>query len=99
MTSIRSLLLLVSVMLCASTANAEIIIFSMSGTFTDGAVLGGTMTIDNVAGTVTQSNLTVGAPDAGIFNIIGYSNIVPDSEAPNLFWEVQTYVNLGVPPG
>ena len=38
--------------------------FTASGTFTDGATLSGTLTIDTTQGFITASDLVIGAPDS-----------------------------------
>jgi hypothetical protein len=58
--------------------------FFASGTFADGAVLGGTLSVDTTLGTITSSNLSVSVPDAFTFiNIVGQG----DNPAP-LFYSV-----------
>ena len=62
------------ILLCTSAAYAGSVTLYLTGTFTDGAVLGGTITVDQTAGTVTARNVTIGAPDAGSFTVDeGYS--------------------------
>jgi len=45
-------------------------VFQADGLFSDGSVLGGTLSIDTIAGTVTASDLTIGA--AGTFSTIAF---------------------------
>jgi len=68
--------MLLTLVLCASSACAEIITFEVSGTMTDGAVLSGTMTIDNVAGIVTEANFQFGAPNSETFSVVEYDAVV-----------------------
>lgn len=56
-------------------ALAQTITFNVSGTFTNGAVLSGTMTIDNVAGQVTAANLSIGVPISETFNVISVDEV------------------------
>jgi uncharacterized repeat protein (TIGR03803 family) len=49
----------VTAIACAGT-----ITFDVSGTMTDGAVLSGAMTVDEIEGTVTALSFTLGAPDS-----------------------------------
>jgi hypothetical protein len=55
--------------LCTHGAYAASVTLYLSGTFTDGAALGGTITIDSTAGTVTALNATVGSPEAGSYTV------------------------------
>lgn len=57
----------------ALTARADTI-FNVSGSLSDGAALGGTLTIDTVAGRVTASNITAGPPDSLTFTNITFQN-------------------------
>lgn len=45
--------------------------FNVSGTFADGTVLGGTVTIDTTSGTATAANLTLTGPITGTMTVIG----------------------------
>ncbi len=57
--------------LCSLAARADVIqAFTASGTFTDGASLSGTLSIDTTAGTVVGSNLYVSAPDSLSFLLV-----------------------------
>jgi hypothetical protein len=62
--------------LCTSGAHAALITFNLSGTFSNGAVLGGSITIDNAAGTVTAYNATVGPPDTGSFTVGAGASVI-----------------------
>jgi hypothetical protein len=64
-----------AVLLCATSAFAGSVTFSVSGTLYDGAVLGGTFTVDEVAGLVTAVDLTLGAPNAGTFNVVNGQDV------------------------
>ena len=77
----------------AVSAIAGSVTFELSGTLTDGAVLGGTMTVDQVAGTVTAFNFTIGPPDSLNTSVIDYDAAV--TEGANTVWLVST----GVAPG
>ena len=70
----------------ACGAFAGTITFNVSGTFTDGAVLSGTMTVDNVAGQVTAANFSIGAPISQTFSFVEHdaAYAVPG------YWFVQT---------
>lgn len=59
-----SRLLLPAVLLVFTLAAKADTVFSLSGSFTDGANIGGTLTIDTTAGTITQSNIIISAPDS-----------------------------------
>src|SRR5580698_11356518 len=48
----------------------QITVFDAQGLFADGAVLGGTMTIDVTSGTLESANLTLTSPDAGTYSTI-----------------------------
>ena len=67
-------------------AVADTITFIVSGTLTDAAVLGGTMTVDNTAGTVTALNLSIGAPDSLNLAAINFDNSI--TNGGNTFWLV-----------
>jgi len=71
------------------------ITFSVSGALADGAILSGTMTVNNVAGVITSVNFIVGAPDSETFSVVGYSAALNSS-----IWELQTYLAgaSGLPP-
>ena len=58
-----------ALLLCTSGAYAASVTLYLTGTFTDGAALAGTITIDSTAGTVTALNATIGAPDAGSYTV------------------------------
>lgn len=63
-----------AIVLCTSGAYAGSVTLYLTGTFADGAALGGTITVDQTAGAVTALNVTIGAPDAGSFTVSqGYS--------------------------
>jgi hypothetical protein len=89
----RSLALLSLVLGAAPGAFARIITFNVSGTFTDGAVLSGTMTIDDVAGVATAANFMVGAPISVTFNVIEFDGAYPGGN-----WFIQT-IPTGAPVG
>jgi hypothetical protein len=77
--------LLIAVVIGLAAPAHAAIIFQATGVFADGSALSGTLTIDTVGGTITASNLVVGAPSAFTFiNIIGQA----DSPAP-FFYSVQ----------
>jgi hypothetical protein len=59
-----------AIVLCASSAYAASVVFTAAGTTADGATLGGTVTIDTTAGTVTAANVTLGAPDTSTYTFI-----------------------------
>jgi hypothetical protein len=65
------------IVLCASGAHAGSVTLYLTGTFADGAALGGTITVDQTAGTVTALNGTIGAPDAGSFTVSEGDGIGP----------------------
>jgi len=68
----------------AAPARADIsLVFTAAGTFTDGAVLGGTMTIDTTNGTVTSAALTVSAPDSLNFDYL--QNVQPNFPVSGLY--------------
>ena len=50
--------------------------FDLSGTLSDGAVLGGAMILDEVAGTVTAASFTIGAPDSVTTSVIRRQHLV-----------------------
>jgi uncharacterized repeat protein (TIGR03803 family) len=87
----------VILVLCATTATALSAQTSntlyVSGTLTDGAVLGGTMTVDEAAGTVTAFSFTIGAPDSLTTSVLEYDGAI--TQGANTFWLFQT----GVAPG
>lgn len=56
-----------ALVLCVSSAHGASVTLYLTGTFADGATLGGTITFDNTTGAVTARNVTVSAPDAGTF--------------------------------
>ena len=58
-----------AILLCVSSAHGASVTLYLTGTFADGATLGGTITIDNTAGTVTAQNVTISPPDAGAFTV------------------------------
>jgi hypothetical protein len=81
-------------LVCAATsAYAGAATFALSGTLTDGAVLGGTMIVDQVAGTVTAANFTIGAPDSLTLSILEYDGGI--THGATTFWLLQT----GAAPG
>jgi hypothetical protein len=47
-------------------------VFDLSGTMTDGAVLGGTMTIDEATGLATAINITVYSRGTGLHGLLKY---------------------------
>ncbi len=47
-------------------------VFDVSGSLSDGAVLGGTFTVDTSSGSVTNSHITAGSPDSYTFTSIVY---------------------------
>ncbi len=53
-----------------SSTKADAAVFYASGIFEDGSVLSGTLTIDTIAGLITDSNLVVGPPSAFTFTVI-----------------------------
>src|ERR1017187_2241588 len=79
---------LVLVAFGVSGLRAATIYLGVSGTLTDGAVLSGTMSIDNVAGVVTTADFATSAPYPAIFNVIAYDAKVGPA------WELVT-----TPPG
>ena len=83
---------LLTLALCASCAGAATTNFIVSGTLTDGAVLGGTITVDTIAGTVTAANLQLSAPDSGTFNVVAYSFAFSGA-----IWELVVYPPPGAP--
>jgi hypothetical protein len=65
----------------ASVLADQISVFDAQGTFADGAVMGGTMTIDVTSGVLESANLTLTSPDAGTYSTIqetGYSSVSND---------------------
>lgn len=55
----------------SGVASADVsTVFDAQGTLTDGAVLGGTMTIDTTTGVLTSADLTLTSPNAGIFSTV-----------------------------
>ncbi len=90
-----SLLMLSLAMAVSSIPLKAATLYAVSGTFTDGGTLGGTVTIDTTTGAVTAANITatimetlnfstnVGAiPD---FPISGYTTIAADSVSPDAY--------------
>lgn len=77
--------ILFTLLMCASSACAGTIDFSVSGTLTDGAVLVGTMTVDSVAGLVTAANFMFGVPDSETFSVVEAQGATSTST-----WLVQT---------
>lgn len=72
--------------------------FDLSGILTDGALLGGTMTLNEVTGMVTTVSFTVGAPDSFATSIIGYDG--GTTLNGNTFWLLNTNTVAPVPePG
>ena len=77
----------------SASACASTITFNVSGTMTDGAVLGGRMTVDEIAGTVTAFSFTLGAPDSLTTSVLDYDGTI--TQGANTFWLLET----GVAPG
>jgi hypothetical protein len=50
--------------------------FDLSGTLTDGAALGGTMTLNEAAGVVTAASFTIGAPDSITASLIVFDGSI-----------------------
>ncbi len=68
----RTLLAVTTLALLAvasNTAYGSSITLNVNGTLVDGAVLGGTMTIDQNSGLITAIDLTLGRPDTGTFDV------------------------------
>lgn len=65
--------------------------FVLSGSLADSAVLGGTMTINEVTGLVTTFSFTVGAPDSFTPSILVFEGV--DIQGQAAFWDLQ----IGVP--
>jgi hypothetical protein len=65
-----SILLPLVVVLLTSSAYASSITLGVTGTLTDGTVLGGTLTVDQTAGTATVVDLTLGSSDSGTFPVL-----------------------------
>jgi uncharacterized protein (TIGR03437 family) len=59
-------------LLCASAAHARILVFNVSGTMADGAVLSGTISVDDVADVISAASFTVGPPESLTFSVIEY---------------------------
>ena len=56
-------------LLLAANAKADVIkVFNETGTFADGSILSGTLTIDTTTGVATAANLVVSAPTSLVFN-------------------------------
>ncbi len=71
--------------------------YQLSGMMTDGAVLGGTMTVDEVAGKVTSASFTIGAPDSFTTSITRQSFALT-FPAGTQYWAVYSAVAPGPYP-
>ncbi len=60
----------------ANSGGSSVVTLAASGTLTDGATLGGTITVDQASGQVTVSSLTVSAPDLVNASTIDFDNTI-----------------------
>ena len=67
-----------------ASGGSGVVTLAASGTLTDGATLGGTVTLDQSSGQVTASSLTVSAPDALTASTIAYDNTI--TQGSTNFW-------------
>ena len=65
-------------------AKAGSVTFDAEGTFVDGAILGGNLTIDTTAGKATSANLTVIGSGAVFPTTLTFTDIVSQSTAPDI---------------
>lgn len=59
---------------CSVVGRADSIVFNVSGSLSDGALLGGTLTIDTTAGAILASNITTSSPD--VFQFTNLSTVI-----------------------
>jgi hypothetical protein len=85
---IASALVIVLLSFGGGNARANTVTFNATGTFSDGANLSGTITIDNSLGVVTMVDLIISAPDAATFNVIGFQ--APDTPTTGQY-DIEAY--------
>ncbi|MBI3369761.1 MAG: PEP-CTERM sorting domain-containing protein [Burkholderiales bacterium] len=79
-------------LLCGTAAHAAPVVFDLSGVFSSGSVLSGTITIDTATGVATAVHALLSAPDSLDFSVIEFQGLA----APGI-WQVQIGDGAGLP--
>jgi hypothetical protein len=84
--------------LLGSIAFADDLTFDVSGTLTDGALLSGNFTVDEIAGTAAAVDLTLSAPDAETVPVIGFQGVVIGGQpADGSAYLIDTFLKGAIP--